>query len=102
MEIFNCFRITLSELLHYILIFLDASSHLYKRVCPSVGPSVRPSVRRSVRWLVGDAFVKNKENHYFRANHCSKRYTRQISFNHVIIQSFHHHEDASLALWALL
>ena len=28
--------------------FLDASSHLYKRVCPSVGPSVRPSVRRSV------------------------------------------------------
>ena len=21
--------------------------------------------------------------------------------NHVIIQSFHHHEDASLALWAL-
>ena len=26
-------------------IFLDASSHLYKRVCPSVGPSVGPSVR---------------------------------------------------------
>ena len=25
--------------------FLDVSSHLYKRVCPSVGPSVR--------WLVG-------------------------------------------------
>ena len=25
--------------------FLDASSHLYKRVCPSVCPSVRPSVR---------------------------------------------------------
>ena len=24
--------------------FLDASSHLYKRVCPSVGPSVSPSV----------------------------------------------------------
>ena len=24
------------------LIFLDASSHLYKRVCPSVGPSVGP------------------------------------------------------------
>ena len=48
--------------------FLDASSHLYKRVCPSVslslsvgrsvGPSVRPSVRRSVR----DAFVKIAEN----------------------------------------
>ena len=29
--------------------FLDASSHLYKKVCPSVCPSVRPSVRMSVR-----------------------------------------------------
>ena len=29
--------------------FLDASLHLYKRVCPSVGPSVGPSVRPSVR-----------------------------------------------------
>ena len=28
--------------------FLDASSHLYKRVCPSVGRSVGPSVGRSV------------------------------------------------------
>ena len=35
--------------------FLDASSHLYKRVCPSVGPSVRPSVSR----YVCHAFVKN-------------------------------------------
>ena len=37
----------------YTALFLDASSHLYKRVCPSVrpsvGPSVGPSVRRSVR-----------------------------------------------------
>ena len=31
--------------------FLDASSHLYKSVCPSV--------RRSVRRSVCDAFVKN-------------------------------------------
>ena len=46
--------------------FLDASSHLYKRVCPSVGPSVRPSVgpsvgpsvRRSVRQSVRYAFSK--------------------------------------------
>ena len=30
-------------------LFLDAFSHLYKRVCPSVRPSVRPSVCRSVR-----------------------------------------------------
>ena len=42
--------------------FLDASSHLYIRVCPSVGPSVGPSVRRSVR----HAFVKNRENRCFQ------------------------------------
>ena len=59
------------------------------------------SVRRSVGPLVGDALVKNKENHYFRANNCWRRYTRQISCNHIIIQSFNHHLDASLALWAL-
>ena len=35
----------------FILCFLDASSHLYMRVCPSVGWSVRRSV--------GHAFVKN-------------------------------------------
>jgi len=52
-------------------------------------------------WSVGDAFVKNKENHDFRVNDCRRRYTRQISCNHIIIQSFNHHEDASLALWAL-
>ena len=32
--------------------FLDASSHLYKRLCPSV----RPSVGRSVGWSVGPPF----------------------------------------------
>ena len=37
--------------------FLDASSHLYNRVCPSVRPTVRISVRRSVR----HAFVNNYE-----------------------------------------
>ena len=30
-----------------------ASSHLYKRVCPSVRQSVGPSVGPSVGWLVG-------------------------------------------------
>ena len=30
------------------MIFLDASSHQYKRVCPSVSRSIRPSVQRSV------------------------------------------------------
>ena len=28
--------------------FLYVSSHLYKRVCPSIGPSVRQSVGRSI------------------------------------------------------
>ena len=37
--------------------FLDASSHLYKRPCPSVGRSVRPLVRRSVTLLSNS--VKN-------------------------------------------
>ena len=64
--------------------------------------SVNPFVRWSVRPSVGDAFVKNKENHYFCPKNCRRRYTRQISCNHIIIQSFNHHEDASLALWALL
>ena len=41
--------------------FLDASS-------------VRPSDHRSVRPLVGDAFAKNEENHYFLANNFSRRY----------------------------
>ena len=31
------------------LFFLDASMHLYKRLCPSFGPSVRLSDRPSVR-----------------------------------------------------
>ena len=45
--------------------FLDASTHLYKRVCPSVGPSVGWLVAPSV----GNAFVptpkmsKNGQNH---------------------------------------
>ena len=34
-------------------LFLDASSHLYKRVCPSVRRSVRRSVGPSVGPLVG-------------------------------------------------
>ena len=33
-------------------LFLDAFSHLYKRVCPSVRRSVGPSVHPSIRWSV--------------------------------------------------
>ena len=32
----------------FFLIFLDATTHLYKRLCPSVGPSVGRSVCPSV------------------------------------------------------
>ena len=46
------------------------------------------------------SWTKNKENQYFRANNCKRRYTRQISCNHIIIQLFHHH-DESLAVWTL-
>ena len=35
------------------LLFLDASTHLYKRLCPSVGPSVRLSDSWSVRRTFG-------------------------------------------------
>ena len=44
---------------------LDASLHLYMRVCPSIGPSNGPSARLSVGPSVGDAFVKNKEKSSF-------------------------------------
>ena len=49
--------------------FLDASLHLYKRACPSVGPSLRACVRH--------AFAEKRENRYFRPNEC----------NHAIMQS---------------
>ena len=53
--------------------FFDASSHLYKRVCPSVRPSVNPSVRPSVRlsvrpsvrWSVRNPFFSNSRNRLF-------------------------------------
>ena len=51
--------------------FLDASSHLYKRVCPSVhqsiGLSIGPSVRRSVRWSVRNPFFSNPRKRLFLA-----------------------------------
>ena len=43
-------------------LFLDASSHLYNRGCPSVRPSVRPSVGPSVR---GSRFRQKRENRWF-------------------------------------
>ena len=40
----------------------------------SMRGSIRPSVRLSVRPSVGHACVKNKENQYFRANKCQRRF----------------------------
>ena len=37
---------------------LDASTHLYKRLCPSVGPSVRRSVRPSIGPSIGPSVRK--------------------------------------------
>ena len=45
--------------------FLDASSHLYKRVCPSVCRSVRPSVRPSVRRSVRNQLFSKLKNGAF-------------------------------------
>ena len=52
--LFFCFLLT--------FLFLDASSHLYKRVCPSVGRSIGPSVRPSVRPSVGLPFFLDRGN----------------------------------------
>ena len=45
--------------------FLDASGHLYTRVCPSVGQSVRPSlsplVGQSVRVTIGKITYREAE-----------------------------------------
>ena len=61
------------------------------------GLSVRPSVRRSVRRSVGRSVTlssKTGKSMILIANN-------DVSCNIIIIQSFNHHEDASLALWAL-
>jgi len=49
--------------------FLDAFSHLYKRVCPSVRPSVRPSVGPSVRRSVTHE-LKPCKSAVFDQNYC--------------------------------
>ena len=51
-----------SQYLPSLSLFLDAFSHLYKRVCPSVGRSVRPSVGRSVRPSVGRSVTSYFKN----------------------------------------
>ena len=59
-------------------VFLDASSHLYKRVSPSVGPSVGPSVCI--------AFVKIAENGVIQDEDASYVvYTALLSFLSFVI-----------------
>ena len=43
---------TFLSFIQMIARFLDASTHLFMRVCPSVRPSVHPSVRPSVRHVL--------------------------------------------------
>ena len=68
-------------------LFLDASSHLYKRVCPSVGRSVRPSVRYasaktaflSCFWPRWEPVLKQMINkHVFRASFTTKLFYPSI------------------------
>ena len=54
--------------------FLDAASHLHKRVCPSVRPSVGRSVGRS-------RFRQKRENRWFWS---------QIIMSHVITSLYNH------------
>ena len=48
------------EIITLSLLFLDASSHLYKRVCPSVHPSIGPSVTRFFEILLSAIFSRVK------------------------------------------
>ena len=57
---------------HYCPVFLDGSTHLYMRVCPSVGRSVR----RSVGWMVRNLFFfLNVDGHNSRKNDGYNDYT---------------------------
>jgi len=52
--------------------FLDGSTHLYMRVCPSVRRSVRPSVG----WMDGNLFFfSNDDDHNSRNNDRYNDYT---------------------------
>ena len=50
-------------MISHIIHFLDAPSHLYKRVCTTVRPSIRRSIRRSVtpslRYLLGASYAED-------------------------------------------
>ena len=74
-ELFWCYPWLLCLLHHFCTwnsqfrAFLDATSHLYKRGCPSVGRSVRPSVGPSVTSSVTSFFFTWKMKDFLRKNH---------------------------------
>ena len=79
--------------------FLDASSHLYMRVCPSVCPSVRPSVgplalsknRRRTHLIAcpGLFFPPRKENHPKKFQNVRFREKEKGMENHLSLYLFH-------------
>ena len=79
-----CFNLV-NKLIYMLIVsipqFLDASSHLYKRVCPSVGPSVRRLVCLSVR------------NAFF-----FKLQKRRFLFMYVTREAREHHRNVELHL----
>ena len=95
-SLYSCIDITILTAAGNPSDFLDASSHLYMSVCPSVGPSVRPSVRRS---RVCNAFVKNARKSFI-SPFLSLPFNALCLFN--AFMPFQCHSDASLACWALL
>ncbi len=83
---FSLFQFNLNDLTS---LFLDASSHLYMRVCPSVRPSVGRSVRPSVRPLVGRSrFRQKRENRWFWLQPIMS-HAISSSYNHLIIMRTH-------------
>ena len=59
-------------------------------ICVLASLQLGLSVGPSVRWLVDDAFVKNKENHYFQANNCRRSSGGTQDESHVITSSYNH------------
>ena len=67
------------------------------RPCISIWGSVRPSVRL----LVHPSVCRSVGRWRFRKKQGKIIIFEQIIVGHVITSSYNHHEDASLALWAL-
>ena len=76
----------------YLWRFLDAFSHLYKRVCPSVGPSVGRSVRPSHTSWISEKGAEFEQNSIRNKKVChlkddSKTSTQAVSENASIVRT---------------